>query len=135
MKKKKLSGENGAVNRFVESVFALSKEIRYAALYRNGLLGSIARPELERASSWESDKYEEIIVNPTLLTLLRQRGDIDCGGLRHVVVRYGNFIQYIRPVRGGHLSVAFESGSGIERIVPKIEKLLRAQDLAEEVRQ
>jgi hypothetical protein len=27
-----------------------------------------------------------LLVDPTLLTLARQRGELDCGGLRHVIV-------------------------------------------------
>lgn len=38
------------------------------------------RPDLADASSSESDRYEELLVNPTLITLARQRGEIDCGG-------------------------------------------------------
>ena len=32
------------------------------------------------------DRYEELLVNPTLLTLAGQRGDIDYGGLRCLVL-------------------------------------------------
>ena len=42
------------------------------------------------ASGLESDRYEELLVNPTLLTLATQRGNIDCGGLKYLIVRYGN---------------------------------------------
>ena len=51
------------------------------------------RSGLIDASSGESDRYEELLVNPTLLTLAAQRGDIDCGGLRYLVVAYRNFWQ------------------------------------------
>ncbi len=48
-------------------------------------------------------------MNPTLLMLTRQRGDIDCGGLRYVIVRYGNFAQVVVPrPDGGHVSIAVE---------------------------
>jgi hypothetical protein len=60
------------------------------------------------ASAPESDRYEELLVNPTILTLTRQRGNIDCGGLGYVVVRYGNFFQFVAPIEGGHVSVAFD---------------------------
>ena len=64
----------------IERVFALASDIRYVAIYRNGQLRSSQRPGLTPASASESDKYEEMIANPTLLTLTRQRGNIDCGG-------------------------------------------------------
>ena len=69
------------------------------------------RSDLSLASTPESDRYEEPLVNPTVLTLTRQRGEIDCGGLDYVVVRYGNFFQFVAPIEGGHASVAFEPGA------------------------
>ncbi|HEY0776682.1 MAG TPA: hypothetical protein VGD56_01830 [Gemmatirosa sp.] len=56
-------------------------------------------------------------MNPTLLTLVGQRGRIDCGGLEYVVVRYGYFFQIVVPVRGGHVSVAVEpSGAPLDLV-------------------
>jgi hypothetical protein len=49
-----------------------------------------------------------LLVNPTVLTLTRQRGDINCGGLAYVVVRYDTFFQFVAPIECGHVSVAFE---------------------------
>ena len=50
------------------------------------------------ASSSGSDRYEELLANPAVLTLLSQRGEIDCGGLRYVLVRYGNFFQLVTRI-------------------------------------
>jgi hypothetical protein len=93
----------------IERVFAASPDIRYVAVYQNGRLQSRQRPGLENASAAESDKYEELIVNPTLLKCATQRGNIDCGGLRALVVAYGSFLELVIPVSGGHLSVGFEN--------------------------
>ena len=101
----------GDMTDAIDRIFAVSPDIRYVALYRNGALESHQRPGLENASAAESDKYEELIVNPTLLKCATQRGDIDCGGLRALVVAYGNFLELVIPIRGGHLSVGFENGS------------------------
>ena len=65
------------------------------------------RPGIGKATTKESDHYEELLVNPTILTLTGKRGNIDCGGLEYVVVRYGNFYQFIAPASGGHISIAF----------------------------
>lgn len=70
-----------------------------------------SRPDLQDASSSDSDRYEELLVNPTLLTLATQRGNIDCGGLRYLIVGYGHFHQLVVPGTTGHLSVAFELDS------------------------
>ena len=66
-------------------IFSLSPDIRYVAIYRNGELFRQQRDDIDAASDSESDRYEELLVNPTLLTLVRQRGDVDCGGAQFVV--------------------------------------------------
>jgi hypothetical protein len=92
----------------MDALFDLIPEVRYVAVYKQGELSLRQRPNLSDASAPESDRYEELLVNPTVLTLTRQRGDIDCGGLDYVVVRYGNFFQFVAPIEGGHVSVALE---------------------------
>lgn len=67
----------------VDTVFHVTQEIRYVAVYLAGQLWMRQRPDLLHASASDSDRYEELLVNPTLLTLTRQRGEIDCGGLAH----------------------------------------------------
>jgi hypothetical protein len=109
----------------IEAIFALSPDVRYVAVSRDGQLTLRKRAGLVGASAPESDRYEELLVNPTLLTLVGQRGRIDCGGLEYVVIRYGNFYQVVRPIPGGHLSVAVEPrgdplaiASAVERALP-----------------
>ncbi|GJG89529.1 hypothetical protein tb265_47100 [Gemmatimonadetes bacterium T265] len=97
-------------------VFALSPDVRYVATYVDGRLDLAARAA-PNASAAESDRYEELLVNPTLLTLAGQRGRIDCGGLEYVLVRYGHFFQLVVPIRGGHISVAVEpSGAPLDLV-------------------
>ena len=97
------------MDRLMDALFNLTPDVRYFAVYRRSELSLRQRPDLSLASAPESDRYEELLVNPTLLTLTRQRGDIDCGGLDYVVIRYGNFFQFVAPIDGGHVSVAFEA--------------------------
>lgn len=92
----------------IESIFKVAPEIRCVATYLDGILNSAERSDLAGASSSESDKYEELIVNPTLVTLIKQRGNIDCGGANWVIIRYGNFYEVVVPVASGHLSVGVE---------------------------
>jgi len=115
------------VKEFIEEMFELSKDIRYVAVYHQGKLTTSARPDLRAASSSESDKYEELIVNPTLLTLVKQRGDIDCGGSKFVLVRYGNFYQFVAPAGTGHISVCIEPDANPLKLAEPI-----LQRLAEE---
>ena len=92
----------------IAALFGFSPAIRYVAEYRAGRLTSAERAGLASASSSESDKYEELIVNPTLLKLETQRGNIDCGGAAYVLIRYGRFFEFVLPLEDGHLSVGFE---------------------------
>lgn len=115
--------------RVSEEVFSLSAHIRSVAMYYHGKLGSVSRPNPSGLRWWDSDKYEEIIVNPTLLTLLRQRGNIDRGGIQYIVIQYGNLTQIVHPIKGGHISVGFVPRSDYSRLLPRIEKLLSNKKL------
>jgi len=86
----------------------LSPDIRYVALYRDGELTTSQRDDVSKASDSDSDRYEELLVNPALLLLVQQRGNIDCGGAGFVVVGYGNFLQLVVSLNNGHASVCFE---------------------------
>ncbi len=103
-----------------QALFRSIAAVRYVALYRYGTLQLSERPDLRNASAAESDRYEELLVNPTILTLTTQRGNIDCGGLEFILIRYGNFFQLVHGIDGGHLSVAFE---------PHVDPLAFVQDV------
>src|SRR5882724_9071479 len=92
----------------IDQILAVSATVRYVALYREGSLTSRQRLDASDASSSESDRYEELFINPALLTLVRQRGNLDCGGAQFVLVRYGNFYQLVIALTDGHISVYFE---------------------------
>ncbi len=47
----------------------------------------------------------------TLLTLAAQRDNIDCGGLEYLIIRYGNFFQFVLPTPRGHVSVCIEKNA------------------------
>src|SRR6202046_2980394 len=95
----------------IDKIFAVTPDIRYVALYQQGNLTSRQPTPLTGASASESDRYEELFINPTLLTLARQRGNLDCGGAKFVLVAYGNFYQLVLDLPDGHASVCFELAS------------------------
>jgi hypothetical protein len=97
------------MDQLPDALFGLSPDVRYVAVGQGTALTLRARAGLADASSAESDRYEELLVNPAPVTLTTQRGDLDAGGLRHLLVRYGNFFQLILPVPGGHVSIALAS--------------------------
>jgi hypothetical protein len=109
-----------------EAVFAVSPAVRYVALGRGQDVRLRERPGLADSSSGESDRYEELLVNPALLTLARQRGEIDCGGLDYLVVAYGSFFQLVMPVDEGHVSVAVERSASPTDLVDPIREALHS---------
>lgn len=84
------------------------------------------REALADASDAGSDFFEELLVNPTLLTLARQRGELDCGGLRHVIVGYGNFNQVVVPTASGHVSVCVECDADADAVARSVAALLES---------
>ena len=113
-----------AFDELADAVFAASPAVRYVALGRGQDVQLRQRPGLSAASSSESDRYEELLVNPTLLALARQRGEIDCGGLDYLVVAYGSFFQLVVPVEGGHVSVALERTQAPTELVGRVREAL-----------
>lgn len=112
------------MDQLIKKFFSLSESIRYVAIYSDGKLFSSSRQDLENASSSESDKYEELIVNPTLLKLVTQRGNIDCGGAEFVLIRYGNFFEFVKSTRTGHVSVGIQIIENPLYLIPMIEDVV-----------
>ncbi|RHX87280.1 hypothetical protein [Leptospira stimsonii] len=94
--------------KIIQFTFSKGEEVRYVAIRWNGVITKKQRSGVENSSSSDSDFYEEQIVNPALLLLAKQRGDIDCGGLDHLVVSYGNFFQIVAHLASGHISICIE---------------------------
>ncbi len=103
-----MSRPGSGAETIADRLFARHRAVRYVAVLDGSQLTLRERAGLSDASAPESDRYEELLVNPTIRTLTRKRGDIDCGGLDYVVVRHGNLFQFVVPIEGGHASVAFE---------------------------
>jgi hypothetical protein len=116
------------MQQLMDQLFALSADIRYVAIYQDAVLTASTKPGVTRASASESDRFEELLVNPTILTLVRQRGNIDCGGARFVLIRYGHFYQYVAPLEHGHVSVAIEPTADALQLVGLIHGVLSGAD-------
>jgi hypothetical protein len=90
----------------IDRIFALSPDIGYVALHHAGRL--LSRRRSERAVDEHSAKSARCgspLVDPDLLSLLRRRDNIDCGG---ALIRHGNFHQLVMAVADGQASVCFE---------------------------
>ncbi len=106
--------------KIITSLFTQFSEVRYAAIYVEDELVYQQKEKTENSSSGETDKYEELLVNPTLLKLAEQRGNIDCGGLEHLIIKYGNFYQLVKSVPNGHVSVCIDLNSDLNRLPHEI---------------
>jgi hypothetical protein len=110
-----------------DALFDLSPKVRYVAVLAGKELLLRERPGLSGASTSETDRYEELLVNPAVLTLLRRRGELDCGGLDHVWIRYGNFWTGLFPTADGHVNVGLEPDAvpteHVDRIRAVLERL------------
>ncbi len=105
-------------------IFDITENIRYVAIYKNGKLVIKQRDDLVNVTDLESDHYEELLVNPTLLTLLTQRGNIDCGGLEYTLICYRNFYQFVANLANGHISVAIERDANPMDYVAQLTELI-----------
>lgn len=115
------------INKLINKLFKTSDSIRYVAIYHHNELISKQKTELTEASDSESDKYEELFVNPTMLKIAGQRGRLDCGGLNFIIIRYGNFFQMIRQFGNGHISICIDKDENPIELEKKISTTLNRE--------
>lgn len=99
-------------------------EIGYVALTSGQEVVLRILPDVTTSTTAESNFYEELLVNPTLLTLAGQRGALDCGGVDHVAVGYEGFTQVLVPMRGGHASVGVSRRADARAIAGRVREAL-----------
>lgn len=106
-------------------LFDLDPNIRYVAINQRERIVEMEqnakRPSLNPT---ETDRMEELIVNPIILEMARRRGNIDMKGIRYVIVRYGTMHELIFPYKDGHLSIGVELDANPTVVAQKIAKCL-----------
>jgi len=106
-------------------LFDLDPDIRYVAINQKGLIVEMEQnPKRPSLNPTETDRMEELIVNPILLELTRRRGNLDMNGMRYVVVRYGTMYELIFPFMDGHLSVGLELNANPIEVAQSVAKCL-----------
>lgn len=111
----------------INALFEEFLEIRYVALYLDGELIFRQKNSTANSSSGDTDKFEELLVNPTLLKLATQRGNIDCGGLNYLIIGYGNFFQLVKSIPLGHISICIEQNADLNSLPDEIFNFLRVK--------
>jgi len=107
-------------------VFELDPGIRYLAVNQDGEIVEMAQ-RLPTHNPVETDRMEELLVNPAILDLTKRRGDLDLDGVRYIIIQYGLQYQAIFNYRNGHVSVGIESDSDAVGVVSKILEHLDLQ--------
>jgi len=109
-------------------LFELDPNIRYVAVNQNERIVEMEQnPKRPSLNPTETDRMEELIVNPTILELTRRRGNLDMNGMRYVIIRYGSMYELIFPFREGHLSIGVELNANPTVVAQSVAKCLDLQ--------
>ena len=107
-------------------LFDLDSNIRYVAINQRGLIVEMEQnPKRPSLNPTETDRMEELIVNPIILELAQRRGNLDMDGMRYVIVRYGTMYELIFPFKDGHLSIGLELSANPTEAAQSIAKCLQ----------
>jgi len=108
-----------------KAVLALDPKVRYVAVNQRGALEEMVQGEGHPSfNPLDTDRMEELIVNPVALELFVRRGNLDLGGVHFLVVRYGLQFQLILPWRAGHVSIGVEADGDPLAIAERAAALL-----------
>ncbi len=108
-----------------QKLFVLEPKIRYVAVNQAGNIIEMEQsPQHPSYNPHETDRLEELIVNPIVIDITRRRGNLDMKGMRYVVIRYGTQYQLIMPYKDGHLSIGIELEDDAHQIACSLAKHL-----------
>ena len=108
------------------TLFSLDSSIRYVAVNQGGEITEMMQnPGLPSHNPHDTDRMEELLVNPTVLELTRRRGELDLDGIRYVVIRYGPQYQLIMPYNDGHISIGLELSADTAKVAKKVAENLK----------
>jgi hypothetical protein len=81
-------------------------------------------PGVVSRTTAETNFYEELFVNPTLLKLASQRGELYCGGLNYIAIGYGDFTQLIMLTEYGHISMGISRKAHAGELAARVQSVL-----------
>src|ERR1700681_1149609 len=107
-------------------LFRMEPKFRYVEVTQKGKIVEMAQSSSHPSNNPnETDRMEELIVNPIVLELVARRGNLDMDGSRYVVIRYGTQYQLLIPYGEGHLSIGVELQDDPLQIASKITAALK----------
>ena len=101
----------------------VTPDIRYVAVNSNGKILEMEQ-FVPSNNPHDTDRMEELLVNPTVLELTTRRGNLDLNGVEYVIIRYGTQYQAIFNYGKGHVSVGIELDQDPVATIEKIRKAL-----------
>ena len=113
-----------SVQKLIDDILALGG-IGYVALNCGQEVLMRLSPGIESATTSDSNFFEELLVNPALLKLASQRGELDCGGFEYVAVGYGEFMQLIMQIENGHISLGISKETTPGELVSRVNAVLK----------
>ncbi len=124
----KQSASNKA-QHLIDDIFKLGI-VGYVALNSGQEVLMRIAPGLESGTSAETNFYEELFVNPALLKIASQRGELDCGGLNYIAVGYGDFTQLIMLMKVGHISMGISRKENAGKVAGLVNSVLQKHEQA-----
>jgi hypothetical protein len=114
-----------AAAKLSPQLFRLEPKIRYVAVNQGGRIVEMEQsPSHPSYNPQETDRMEELIVNPVVLELAARRGNLDMDGIRYVIIRYGTQYQLLMPYGEGHVSIGVELRDDPVEIASKVAQAL-----------
>lgn len=107
----------------VTQIFELGR-VGYVAIGVGHQVYMQIAPGVDTETSQESNFFEELLVNPTVLELISRRGTLDCGGLEYVAIGYGHFIQLLIPLPNGHASLGVARDAPVQQLAEQAIAIL-----------
>ena len=120
----------GDAEQLIQALFDIGG-VGYVALGSGQEVLMRSAPGITGETKAQSNFYEELLVNPTLLKLASQRAGLDCGGLNYIAIGYGHFIQLIMQMKDGHVSRKTATGEFAAKVRDVLERLERLPRAAE----
>ena len=118
-------GNAPSLTKLAAGLFDVDPNIRYVAINQKERIVEMEQnPKRPSLNPTETDRMEELVVNPIILELAKRRGNIDMRGMRYVIIRYGTMHQLIFPYKQGHLSIGVELTANPTSIAHKVAKRL-----------
>ena len=106
-------------------LFDIDPNIRYVAInQRERIVVMEQNPKWPSLNPSETDRIEELIVNPIILEIARRRGNIDMKGMRYVIIRYGTMHELVFPYKDGHLSIGVDLHANPTEVADKVTNCL-----------